>query len=99
MCETSYENTEIEFALIDILYRRTMGYVLQDLQCRKCLQIKRENANELCSCSGEFNTTIKREEMIQCARIMKSISKKCRMLLLDDAITNTRLIGNSGADS
>ncbi|KMQ97138.1 dna polymerase epsilon catalytic subunit a [Lasius niger] len=51
-CDTSYDNTEIEFLLIDKLNRKSMGYVLQDLQCRKCKEIKRENMNILCSCSA-----------------------------------------------
>lgn len=92
MCEQSYENVEIEFALTDILYRRSMGYILQDLQCQKCLEIKRDNVNDYCTCSGDFKTTISRDYMLQCVKVLRSIAKKCRMNVLADAIQNTQLM-------
>lgn len=39
LCSTSYDNQEIEHLLLDILNRKTMAYMLQDLQCNKCLQV------------------------------------------------------------
>lgn len=40
LCQTSYGNAEIEFLLLDVVNRKTMAYMLQDLQCQKCLQVK-----------------------------------------------------------
>ncbi|PNF35844.1 hypothetical protein B7P43_G09409 [Cryptotermes secundus] len=39
LCRTSYENSEIEYLLLDIMHRKAMAYTLQDLQCKKCLQV------------------------------------------------------------
>lgn len=39
LCNTSYDNQEIEHLLIDVVNRKTMAYMLQDLQCNKCLQV------------------------------------------------------------
>lgn len=39
-CKTSYETTEIEQNLVEMINRKLMAYVLQDLQCTKCNQVK-----------------------------------------------------------
>ncbi|XP_033227375.1 DNA polymerase epsilon catalytic subunit A isoform X2 [Belonocnema kinseyi] len=92
ICEMSYDNDEIEMALIDILNRKTMGYVLQDLQCRRCLEVKKENIRELCPCGGDFKTMISKEEMIQFATVHRNVSAKCQMEILSDAIENMGLL-------
>lgn len=91
ICDTCYDNTEIEFSLIDRLNRKSMGYVLQDLQCRKCKEIKRENMNLLCSCSGEYDNLISRDEIITFINICKSIASKCKMTILTEIADNTKL--------
>lgn len=90
-CDTSYDNTEIEFLLIDKLNRKSMGYVLQDLQCRKCKEIKRENMNILCSCSGEYDNLIPRDEVRLLVNICKSVASKCKMNILAEIVDNTKL--------
>ncbi|EFN67414.1 DNA polymerase epsilon catalytic subunit A [Camponotus floridanus] len=91
ICDTSYDNTEIEFLLIDKLNRKSMGYVLQDLQCRKCKEIKRENMNILCSCSGEYDNLIAQDEVKMLVNICKSVASKCKMNILAEIVDNTRL--------
>lgn len=39
LCTISYDNVEIEYLLIDNVQRKSMAYTLQDLQCKKCLQV------------------------------------------------------------
>ncbi|XP_043787268.1 DNA polymerase epsilon catalytic subunit 1 [Apis laboriosa] len=92
LCKTSYDNEEIEFLLIDLLNRKSMGYILQDLQCCKCKEIKRENMNELCSCSGDFKTLIPKDEIVKFMKICKSVARKCDMETLMEIIQNTKLI-------
>ncbi|KAG5315775.1 DPOE1 polymerase, partial [Acromyrmex insinuator] len=90
-CDASYDNTEIEFSLIDKLNRKSMAYVLQDLQCRKCKEIKRDNMNLLCSCSGEYDNLISRDEVTSYVNICKSIATKCKMNILAEIVDNTKL--------
>lgn len=35
-CHTEYDSSEIEQTLVDVLQRKSMAYVLQDLSCKKC---------------------------------------------------------------
>ncbi|XP_046479124.1 DNA polymerase epsilon catalytic subunit 1 isoform X1 [Neodiprion pinetum] len=92
LCETSYDNAEIEFSLIDTLNRKCMGYILQDLQCVKCNQIKRENMNEYCTCAGQYRTLISKRELVRFAKTAKSIAIKFGMPILAETVQNTHLI-------
>lgn len=84
LCETGYDNTEIEFQLIDMLNRKNMGYVLQDVQCCKCKEVKRENISSRCSCSGEFKTLVSSHEVVRFVKMCKSVAKKCDMKVLTE---------------
>ena len=42
-CRTPYDTSDIEHLLLDAVQRKTMGYVLQDLNCLKCNQVKATN--------------------------------------------------------
>lgn len=49
MCNNSYDNMEIEHMLVDTINRKAMAAILQDLQCRKCLQVK-DQSSEAINC-------------------------------------------------
>lgn len=95
LCKTNYDNEEIEFLLVDMINRKNMAYVLQDLLCCKCKEIKRENMNERCSCSGEFKTLIPKDETVKFIKICKSVARKCHMGTLMEVVENTNLFTNS----
>lgn len=92
LCETIYDNKEIEFLLINILNRKSMAYVLQDLQCSKCLEIKRGNMDERCTCGGNFKTLVHAEEIAQYAKKCKSVAIKCQMSILSEMVNRTGLL-------
>ncbi|KAJ8965898.1 hypothetical protein NQ314_003839 [Rhamnusium bicolor] len=48
LCNTPYVSAEIECLLLDIISRKLLAYNLQDLQCKKCSQIKLENLIKHC---------------------------------------------------
>ncbi|KAF7989243.1 hypothetical protein HCN44_007840 [Aphidius gifuensis] len=90
-CETSYDNNEIEMLLIDMLNRKSMAYLLQDLRCKKCGEVKRENIMSNCTCAGEFKLTMSKDDMLKTIKILRAISKKCQMNRLADLIKCTML--------
>ncbi|CAL1540665.1 unnamed protein product, partial [Lymnaea stagnalis] len=53
-CRSEYDSSEIEQTLVDVLQRKSMAYVLQDLSCYKCRGVKDTNLNLHCKCAGEF---------------------------------------------
>ncbi|XP_015586460.1 DNA polymerase epsilon catalytic subunit A [Cephus cinctus] len=92
LCEMSYDNDEIEFSLLDIMNRKSMAYMLQDLQCVKCFEVKRDNMNIICSCAGNYKTTITRNEMLQFVKTVKSIATKFKMYVLLEVVNSSALL-------
>lgn len=45
---------EIEQTIINICNRKMMAFILQDLKCQKCQQIRRHCLSRYCSCSGSW---------------------------------------------
>nr|CAD7258615.1 unnamed protein product [Timema shepardi] len=82
LCHTSYDNSEIEYLLLDTVQRKAMAYTLQDLQCKKCLQIKLENMSEYCSCAGEFQCLVSRSDLEIHLRTFYKIAQYFKMPLL-----------------
>lgn len=85
-CELAYDNDQIEFSLIDILNRKSMAYIIQDVQCVKCSEVKQDNILPRCACSGYFTTIIPKKILIRNLKIFRSISVKCQMPLLKESI-------------
>uniref|UniRef100_A0A6M2DZX4 DNA polymerase epsilon catalytic subunit n=2 Tax=Xenopsylla cheopis TaxID=163159 RepID=A0A6M2DZX4_XENCH len=85
-CLGSYPTEIIELKLIDIFQRKIMSYSLQDLICIKCKEIRRENLAKFCSCAGEFQNLISRNELHNCIRILKQIAVGYNMELLLETV-------------
>jgi len=47
--------------------------------------------NLLCSCSGEYDNLISRDEVTKYVNICKSIATKCKMNILAEIVDNTKL--------
>ena len=39
LCKSPYDAVQLEYMLLDVFYRRTMAYQLQDLKCVKCNEV------------------------------------------------------------
>lgn len=61
-----------------------MSYTLQDLKCKRCKQIKRENLIELCSCAGEFETLISGKELKNLLETFLKVAESHKMELLTE---------------
>ncbi|PZC77848.1 hypothetical protein B5X24_HaOG202959 [Helicoverpa armigera] len=85
-CGTPYENQELEWRLIEIMNRRTMSYILQDLICKRCHQVKRENMTMVCECAGEFTLMVPTKEVLSQLNTFKTIANYYKMPLLSELI-------------
>lgn len=81
-CKTPYQTSEIELTLVDIVNRKMMAYVLQDLQCAKCHQVKEDNIKLRCNCAGEYLTTVDNHQTKERLRTFKEIAQHFGMPLL-----------------
>jgi len=81
-CKTNYETADIEQDLVDIVNRKLMGYVLQDLQCAKCQQVKEDNMFLYCTCAGKLKTLIDVQQTSARLKTFRGIAKHFGMPLL-----------------
>lgn len=85
-CRTPYDTSDIEHLLLDAVQRKTMGYVLQDLSCLKCNQVKATNMSKNCTCAGKFKTLQSTKDLIQLLRTFASVAQHYKMTLLTEVI-------------
>lgn len=85
---------DIEHLLLDAVQRKTMGYVLQDLSCLKCNQVKATNMAKICSCAGRFTTLQPTKDLIQLLRTFASVASHYRMPLLTEVVSMTLKMNN-----
>ncbi|XP_067618241.1 DNA polymerase epsilon catalytic subunit 1 [Eurosta solidaginis] len=85
-CFVAYENEEIEMRIIDVVQRKIMSYVLQDLRCLRCNEIKRENLAEYCPCAGEFVPLISGTEIKRLLQTFKRVAEYHKMQLLQETV-------------
>ncbi|XP_053408498.1 DNA polymerase epsilon catalytic subunit A-like [Mercenaria mercenaria] len=85
-CKTEYDLAEIEQSLIDSVHRKSMGNVLQDLECVKCHQIKDSNMRTYCTCAGEYRNTVTVDDLGKQLRTFKGIASHNNMVLLQETV-------------
>ncbi|XP_074652055.1 DNA polymerase epsilon catalytic subunit A-like [Tubulanus polymorphus] len=85
-CKTQYDVTEIEQQLIDVIHRKSMATVLQDLKCVKCNGIKEANMSSYCKCASDFTNTMDVKTFAQIIKTFKSIAEHYKMELLYDVV-------------
>lgn len=85
-CYVYYDNTEIEIRLLDAIQRKLISYTLQDLQCTRCKQIKRENIAPLCSCAGNFETIINSTDLKNLLTTFRKVATDHKMELLNEQV-------------
>ncbi|CAL8111322.1 unnamed protein product [Orchesella dallaii] len=81
-CNAAYETDDIEQLLVDSVNRKFMGYVLQDLQCTKCKEIKQDNLSDFCSCGGSYKTILDPKQTTTKLKMYYAIAEHFKMPLL-----------------
>lgn len=66
-----------------------MSYILQDLRCVRCGEIKRENLSEFCTCAGDFEPLISGKEIESLLKTFKKVSEYHKMHLLRETVEQT----------
>ena len=84
LCNSPYDNAEMELFLLDTINRKFLAYNLQDLQCKKCAQIKMENLITRCQCAGEFKCLISKSDLVKLIETFQSLAETFSMLALSE---------------
>ncbi|XP_060536886.1 DNA polymerase epsilon catalytic subunit 1 [Cylas formicarius] len=86
LCNTSYDNAEIQSQLLEIISKKFMAYNLQDLQCKKCSQVKMENLIRRCQCASEFKCLLSRKDLIKLLETLLKLAEKFSMSALAETV-------------
>ncbi|XP_064102350.1 DNA polymerase epsilon catalytic subunit A-like [Macrobrachium nipponense] len=86
VCNTNYASSEIEHQLISLIHNSSMAFVLQDLQCDRCSEVKQPNMTLYCSCGGRYQTLLRADDFSQKLRILGKIASFCNMPLLKETV-------------
>lgn len=85
-CKSEFSRLAIQERLVYEFLGLVARYQAQDLRCVKCKKVKTSNLREHCECSGKWTTTVKKTEVLERIKIMKSVSKFYDLELLAGAI-------------
>ncbi|GAA5871954.1 hypothetical protein JCM8547_006199 [Rhodosporidiobolus lusitaniae] len=90
-CSSEYDRASIEALVIDSLQRRLVSYQLQDLRCGKCKTMKAENLRSTCDCSGEYNMTETRQDLVRRLQVTANVAAFHKLDTLTVAVDWMRL--------
>lgn len=85
-CTKPYNRVALEEELVNQLSRTLTRFLMQDLKCSKCHQVKGDNMSEYCKCSGKWVETIGHHDLEKRIQTFSNIAKIYNLQLLRGAI-------------
>ncbi|XP_066459860.1 DNA polymerase epsilon catalytic subunit A [Eleutherodactylus coqui] len=86
-CQAEYDTDSIEMSLVEVLQKKMMAFMLQDLICLKCKGVKEANMPIYCSCAGDFSLTIPVKAFMGQIDAFRNIAQHYQMPHLLETIT------------
>ncbi|KAF8541905.1 DNA polymerase family B [Trichophaea hybrida] len=86
-CGSEYDRLAFEEKMIGHLQQMITAYNTQDLKCSKCGQLKENEFEEHCKCSGQWATTVDREGLVKRLAVYKSVAEFYDFNMLMDVST------------
>jgi len=74
-CGSEYDRLAFEEKMIGHLQQMITSYNTQDLKCSKCGQLKENEFEEHCKCSGPWVTTINKDVLVKRLAVYKSVAE------------------------
>jgi DNA polymerase epsilon subunit 1 len=86
-CSHPYDTQGIELALIRDAQRMVVAYQVQDLQCKKCRLVKRDNMSMHCGCSGApYELVVDTKTFYMSLRALNSVAAFHNFQLLTETL-------------
>ena len=73
-CGHGYRKGEFEGRLVRIVRRRLGAYASQDMVCKKCGSVKASKLQKRCECNGEFQHTIRPDDVLRTLATIKGVA-------------------------
>jgi DNA polymerase epsilon subunit 1 len=74
-CDSEYDRNELEERILAGVEALVTAWTTQDLKCGKCGALRVNEFMEHCTCSGEWGTSMKREEVVGRLRVYRNVSR------------------------
>lgn len=81
-CHRPYNRVALEEELVTLFNRVITRFLMQDLKCNKCKQIKGDNMSEYCKCSGKWVETISYHDIEKRAHVFSNVASSYNLQLL-----------------
>lgn len=85
-CHKAFNKVSLEEKLIENFEKLIHKFYSQDLKCTSCGKIRTSNLSEYCNCSGKYEETIPKKELVKKIHNFENISNFYDLKLLRDAI-------------
>jgi DNA polymerase elongation subunit (family B) len=86
-CSYPHDMSGIELALIRDAQRMVVSYQVQDLQCKKCRLVKRDNMSTHCGCSGAaYELVVDMDAFYKSLRSLRSVAAFHNFQLLAETV-------------
>ncbi|KAK9460210.1 uncharacterized protein V1516DRAFT_679244 [Lipomyces oligophaga] len=86
-CEHEIDQLEIEEQMLGNLQAMLISFQLQDIRCGKCRQMKSDYLSEHCPCSGEWELSISKKELIQKLQIYTKVGQYYGLQMVNNMIS------------
>lgn len=87
-CSHPYDLEAMELSLIRDAQKLVVAYQVQDVECRKCKLVKRDNMSMHCGCSGaQYELSMDSKAFYRTIRAMKSVASFHNFELLSQTIS------------
>ena len=73
-CGHGYRKGEFEGRLVRLVRRRLGAYATQDMVCKKCGSVKASKHQKRCECNGEFQHTIRPDDVLRTLATIKGVA-------------------------
>jgi DNA polymerase epsilon subunit 1 len=85
-CDSEYDRNELEERILAGVEALVTAWTTQDLKCGKCGALRVNEFMEHCTCSGEWETSMKREEVVGRLRVYRNVSRFYGLKMLGDVV-------------
>lgn len=85
-CGQPYNREFIELELVEIVQNLSRTYLLQDLVCVKCNQVKADHMSQFCPCAGQYSRTLSNEKLSTNFQVFENIAVSAGLTYLSEIV-------------
>ena len=85
-CGQAYDRDLIESELVEIVQNLSRTYLLQDLVCLKCNQVKADHMSQFCPCAGRYSRTLSNDKLYAQFDVFGNIANASGLTYLSEVV-------------